>query len=496
MNNPIKGAPARASLILMTAILAACGGGGGDAPVPDPVPPAPPETQKGIEGVGIVSKFGANLQSITVSDVTYDATSNALEVTVDDTRAMLSDLSIGNVVRVTATTDDDGVTAVATSIMQINDLEGPIQGGSINTAEGTFVVLGQTVRVVATTLFDDDIMPASLEGLSDNDQVEVSGRFDGTGDFVATRIEFDDDAGDFEITGTVSNLDAANLRFDINALTVDYSSATLEDFDTGMPADGDIVEVYGDTINAAGELVAQRVENEAFDFDGDDGDLAELEGYVTRFVSATDFDVEGFPVTTTSATVYDDGTAVDLALGVRVDVDGALNTDGVLVAQEIDFEDNEDDTDIEISAVVDAADSDAGTFVVLGLTVTVRPGTIFEDDSDADLASFELADLNVGDFVETVLIDTDQGLEAIVVERDDADDESSIQGPIEMISDPQLTILGVTVETTASTEFERANETPISAAEFFDSAQVGAVVDADGVWNGTALIADEVEFED
>jgi hypothetical protein len=484
---------------MAAAILTACGGGGGsDAPTPTPTTttPTPTDAAKGIEGVGIVKSFGPNLESIVINDASYDATDNMLEVIVDGVPATLGDLDVGNVVRVAATTDDDGVTAIATSIEQINDLEGPIEAGSIDTAAGTFVVLGQTVRVVAATLFDDDIMPASLLGLSDEDEVEISGRFDGAGVFVATRVEFDDDAGDFEITGTISNLDTANLRFDINAQTVDYSSATLEDFDSGMLADGDLVEVYGDTINAAGELVAQRVENEAPEFDGDDGDLAELEGYITRFVSATDFDVAGFPVTTTNGTVYEDGTDTDLALGVRVDVEGQLNADAVLVADEIEFEDGEDDSDVEISATVDAVDSAAGTFEVLGLTVVVRAGTIFEDDSDADLAAFGLSDLNVGDFVETVLVSTDQGLEAIVVARDEADDESSVQGPVDMISNPQLSILGVAVETTASTEFEDADETPVSATAFFDLVEVGDIVEATGAWNGTALIAEEVEFED
>jgi hypothetical protein len=65
-----------------------------------------------------------------------------------------------------------------------------------------------------------------------------------------------------------------------------------------------------------------------------------------------------------------------------------------------------------------------------------------------------------------------------------------------MISNPQLSILGVAVETTASTEFEDADETPVSATAFFDLVEVGDIVEATGAWNGTALIAEEVEFED
>ncbi|MFK7886424.1 MAG: DUF5666 domain-containing protein [Gammaproteobacteria bacterium] len=479
-------------------LLAACSSGGDDAPVQvQPLPPSPPPiAQKGIEGVGVVSRLGSNLESITVSDVTYDTTSSALTITIDNQPATLADLNVGNVVRVAATTNDDGVSSVATNINQINDLEGPIAAGSIDEAAGTFVVLGQTVRVVATTLFDDSINPSSIEGLADGIDVEVSGLLDGTGVVLATRIEADDDAGDFEVTGVISGLDAASMRFDMNALTVDYSSAMLEDFDNGMPAVGDLVEVYGDTLNANGELVALRVEKKLPSFTGAEGDFGEIEGIITRFDSSTDFDVDGIAVATTSATRYEDGTANDLMLGVRVDVAGTLDAGGVLVASEIDFEDFEDQSRIEVEATVAAVDQAAGTIEVLGLSISVTSATAYEDDSDLDIAAFGLSDIAAGDYLEMVLVAGDAGLEAVLIERDDADTESSVRGPIDSLENPQLVVLGVAVETTSSTQFERNDTTPISAAEFFAAVGVGSIVDVEGLWNGSALVADEAELED
>jgi len=62
-------------------------------------------------------------------------------------------------------------------------------------------------------------------------------------------------------------------------------------------------------------LTATRVDKQMSDQEeaGNHEDM-EREGLITRFASATDFDVAGEPVTTTSATVYRNGTEADLAL--------------------------------------------------------------------------------------------------------------------------------------------------------------------------------------
>jgi len=458
----------RITALFGTLFLAACSGGGSDATLaPPPVNNPPPVVQKGIEGGGIVNRFGASFSSVTVSDVTFDTTSSSL---------------------------------IATMITQINDLEGTIEAGSIDANAGTFVVLGQTVSVVATTVFDDDISPRSIAGLSDGDAVEVSGLYDGTGVFVATRIEFDDDAGDFEITGVVSNLDTAAARFNIGSLVVDYSQAMLEDFDGGTIRDGDVVEVEGNMLGAAGELIATEVENESPSFDGDDGDFGELEGFITRFVSATDFDVNGFPVTTNAQTVFDDGTAAMLAVGVRVELDGVLDANGVLVASKVDFEDAEDDAVVEMEARVDAVDVSASTLVVLGQTILVGGSTTIVDTSDADLRPFTLADFNVGDFVEInafIDVDNNNTLTAVLIERDDSDDnEVEVEGPAAMIMSPTLTVAGVSVATDSGTQFELLNDTVVSSAEFFALLTDGTIVEAQGTWDGATLTADELELED
>lgn len=471
----------RTLLILGTATLAACGGGsdrvagidGGGSPAP---------VANDIVAQGRITGFG----SVIVNGVRYD-TSGAT-ITIDDEPGTESDLAIGQVVVVTGTVNTAGTEGTATSVVFDDAVEGPID--AIDVANGTLTVLGQTVRVNADTSFEDDIEPESLEGLSVGDIVEVSGYFDADGVIVATHIELEDAGSDFEVTGVAQNVDSAAMTFEINALVVDYSMAMLEDFPNGAPEDGQRVEAKGSALGANGELLATEVEFEDDGFDLDDGDDVEIEGLITRFASATDFDVNGLPVTTNGGTEYENGSSADLALNVRVEVEGEIDANGVLVADEIEFE---EEGVIRIAAPVEAVDADSLT--LLGIQIAVGVQTEFDDQSDADVRSFSLADVNVGDFVEVRAFDDMGALRATRLERDDDDDEVSLRGFVDAVSDPEFTILGVTILTDGATEFEDDDDSVISAADFFARA-LGRLVEAEGALLNGGILADEVEFED
>lgn len=478
--------------------LAACGGGSSDAPTAPPSGSAP----QPVIAVGPITNFG----SVVVNGVRYN-TDNA-QFSVSGQPGTQADLSVGHVVFVKGTVDDDGDTGTATEVWYDESVEGPVE--DIDLGSGTLFVLGQRVLVTADTSFDDDFTPESLEGVSIGDIIEVSGQFDADGSIVASRIEREDDDDDeFEVYGFVSALDAASMTFNINDLVVDYSTASLEDFDDGEPAEGDFVEVKGESFGPDGELIATEVELESPlpDYDDDDDGFdddyeVEIEGYITRFESAEDFDVSGQPVTTTSATRYEDGGAADLALNVKVEVEGRLNADGVLVADEIEFED-ERERNIRIAARVDSVDADSDTVVLLGISVRVDVGTRMEDDDDDDERRLTVADILVGDYLE--IRGSESADEAGVVlatrleREDDVDDEETIlQGFVESVSEPTLQILGVTIETDGNTEFEgRDDDDELSAAAFFSQVAVGDLLKAKGFESSdTTIVAEEVEFED
>ncbi|MFX9016025.1 DUF5666 domain-containing protein, partial [Acinetobacter baumannii] len=80
-------------------------------------------------------------------------------------------------------------------------------------------------------------------------------------------------------------------------------------------------------------LVASKVEVTG----SDDVTVAEVRGFVTDYVSATDFRVAGQKVTTASSTVFKDGTAATSANGAFVKVKGPVSA-GVVTATEVDFQ--------------------------------------------------------------------------------------------------------------------------------------------------------------
>jgi hypothetical protein len=439
--------------------------------------------------VGPIASFG----SVVVNGIHYET--DGAVITVDGEPATQADLRVGQVVRIVAELEDGETTGAASSVDFDDNVEGPI--ASIDLPGGRFVVLGQTVLVGPETSFDDDISPRSLEGLAAGDFVEVSGLVTADGSIDATRIERDADGGELEVHGVISALDTANARFNLNDLVVDYSAAQLDDFPGGGIAEGQPVEAKGTALDGNGALTATRVEFEGSQVvGGDEDDFAEIEGFITRFTSATDFDVAGVPVTTNGSTQFEDGTAADLALNVKVEVEGVFDADGRLVADEVDIKLG---GDVEIAGLIDAVDAASGSITVLGIEVETDVLTRFEDKTDARVSPLTVADLAAGDYVELrgAEAPADSGtVRAALLERDDADDETELRGFVTAVAAPTITILGVTIETNGSTEFEDENDQLISQAEFFSRVAAGSLVKAQGAeTSDTTILAEEVELE-
>ena len=206
------------------------------------------------------------------------------------------------------------------------------------------------------------------------------------------------------------------------------------------------------------------------------------------------------PVTTNASTVFEDGTAADLALNVRVEVEGVLDANGVLVAGKVEFE--EEEPDVEIAAQVDSADGTAGTLVVLGIEVITDLSTRFEDKTDQPMVPFDVTHIMAGDYVEVRgSLDPDNPARVLAsrIEREDEDSDGDVElrGPVDNVAQPTLVILGVTVETASDTEFEGADDESLTATEFFNLVQSGDLVKAKGAESSaTVIVAEEVELED
>ena len=478
-------------IICLLALFVGCGGGSGGSSTPPPDNNPPPVGGIGRTGIaqGPISTFG----SIVVNGVRYDTSS--ANFTINGAPGGSQDeLRVGQVVTVSGSIDDNGVDGDADEVEFDDNVTGSIE--SIDPVTGQIVVLGQTVLISPETSFDFRISPASIDGLAIDDIIEISGLVDASGRITATRIESKAGETEFEVKGIVSNLDTASLLFDINSLTVDYSAATLENFSGGTISSGDVVEAKGTSFGAGGELVATRVEREDGLAGVADGVHIEIQGFITRFQSAEDFDVTGLPVTTTTSTIYEGGVKGDLALNVKVEVEGDVNASGVLVATKVDIRRAKA---VRVTANVDSINATANSLVLLGITVTVDLLTRLEDKSDANVRPLTLANINAGDYVEIRGTEFPAGsgtILAAILERDDADPDTILQGFVESIEQPAFTILGVTIQTDGGTVFRDENNNVISAGQFFSQLTVNSLVKAKGTEiSGSVISAEEVEFE-
>ena len=473
----------------LLALLVGCGGGGGGTTPPADNNP-PPVGGIGRTGIaqGPISTFG----SIVVNGVHYDT--NSATFTINGAPGSQDDLRVGQIVTVSGSIDDNGVDGDADEVEFDDNVTGPIE--SIDPVTGQLVVLGQTILISPETSFDDSISPASIDGLVVDDIIEISGLVDASGRITATRIESKAGTTELEVRGIVGNLDTTGLRFDINGLTVDYSSATLENFSGGTITGGDLVEAKGTSFGAGGELIATRVKREDGLAGVADGIHIEIQGFITRFQSIQDFDVSGLPVTTTTSTVYEGGVESDLGLNVKVEVEGDVDASGVLVATKVDIRRAKA---VRVTANVDSVSATTDSLVLLDITVTVDLLTRLEDKSSADMRPLTLAAINAGDYIEIRGAEFPAGsgtILATILERDDADPDTILQGFVESIEQPSFTILGVTIQTGGSTVFRDINDNIISASAFFSQLTVNSLVKAKGTEiSGSVISAEEVEFE-
>jgi hypothetical protein len=467
-------------------VLVACGGGSMSGTA------VPPATQV-VATSGTITAFG----SVYVNGVRYDV--SGATIRRNGRSVTQAALAVGEVALVRGHQNAQTGQGTAESVEVEDNVIGPI--ATIDIAGGKFTVLGQTVLVTANTSFDMSIAPADLTGLQPGDAVEVSGFADANGVITATRIGRAEAGEPLQVLGTVAGFDAMNHVFMINALKVDFATASVSGFTSGAPADGDLVVVRGTafdaattTLTATEVLRADTDPRESEDGQHSESGVVELEGLIMNFVSATDFEVDGAKVTTTTSTVFRGGSSSDLANGARVEVRGSLDANQVLVADEIEIHHI---AAIGLESVASGVDAANHTLQVLGVTVTVDEHTRFEDKSDAHVQMFTLQDVANGDTVEVRGYESPAGSGHILatrLERLPPSTEVEVRGPFTATTPPQFTILGVVIDTSGAAFGSDGSHGSLSATDFFTQA-VGQIVEVKGTLSGTMVTATEVGIE-
>lgn len=469
-------------IVALAAVLAlgACGGGsmsGGNA-----------GNSVGVATSGVITAFG----SVFVNGVRYDVTAARLQK--NGKSVTQSALAVGEIALVHGRQDRASGQGSAESVDVEDNVVGP--AATIDVAANTLTVLGQEVIVTANTSFAASIVPGDLSGLLADDLIEVSGLADASGVITATRIGRAEAGEALQVLGTVAHLDATAHTFMINALKVEFSTASLDGFAPSQPADTDVVIVRGTLFDAASVTLTattvQRADTERSE--AGDGERVEQEGLVTRFASASDFDVNGAPVTTTASTVFEGGTVSDIAMNARIEVRGTLDANKVLVADLVEIDHV---AVIALEATVEAVDPNGNTLRVLGVDIAVDAGTRFEDKSSAHIQMFTLKDVSVGDNVLVRGFESPAAsgkLLARRLERVAPGTEVEVRGPFSASSEPQFRILGVAVDASNASFGGVEDHMSMTSAEFFAQAP-GQVVEVRGTATGDLVTASQVRID-
>ena len=422
--------PLLAAVPLAALLLSACGSDGGDP------------SGAGVGGAAFTrgAITAKSRGSITVNGVVL-ATSSGTAIRIEEEAGGADDLKPGMIVTVHRHLRRPQRHRDRDRVRGRGHRSGGRQGERLVSVGGT------EVRVDDSTEFGED-NPLRLGSVSVGDRVRVSGVPDDHGGLRASRI--DDDAGtgeDLELKGFVSDLTATGFTLNISPDDASGYAVTLAAGAT-LPAglaDGAYVEVRSAGPVTAGAIVAASVSLE--DRHGD-ADEVEFEGIVTSGTSA-EFMVDGVTVRTSGATRWQHGVPADLVPGTKVEVEGALDAGGVLLAEKVSFR-----AVIRIqAAVADLVPTDTGArFTLLGIPVTVGVQTELDD---------ALASISAGDVVELRGMPDRSGTGVVGLRvRLRNDERIELQGLVEAEDEAAGTvrILGITVQTGAGTSFHDSGD--------------------------------------
>ena len=441
----------------------------------------------GIGGTGVSQGPITGFGSIFVNGVEFDTVKAT--IIKDGTTVTQNDLKIGMVV----TVDGDIASATAgtaTTVTYAKELEGPITAISSN----TITVLGQTVIVDdLTKIVKSGFTNPTIGDLSSGESVEISGTPAANG-FRATYIEVKSPSANVELKGTITASTATTLT--INGQLVDFSAITL----SFSPAVGDFVEVKGSLVGTT--LIAASLEMKSRSLGTGSKTKAELQGYVTSVASGTDFVLNAQTVQTNGQTRFVGGIVTDIKVGVKLEVKGSL-VNGVLIATTVTFK---DDLELEGNiATIDTINNILSLDTYPGIDIAYN-SVLTETEGGADLSTLASGDhIKIrGRTLGNSACGNTSCMLATQLELDASNPGAAkpfsighngfLQGPVDVVADPLITILGVTLDTSIIPIFEGEGVT--DKASFFSKVKVGSLVEVHGTRDGLGDVTwESIELE-
>jgi len=335
---------------------------------------------------------------------------------------------------------------------------------------------------------------------SDNEVVSnkvVRGSIDGFGSVIVNGVRYNTDNTDFSVN------EAAGIQADLKVGQIitllgnsngnnGVASNIIYELDlkgpiTEVSAEGDTFTVLGQTVltnnlTVYKDLILPLTVGESVEISGyisgetliasyiesnDDTDTeVELRGVVANLDEAAGtFSIRNQQISYSQSTELDlDGQV--LANGLKVEVEGELNAESVLVADEIEADEETfaKDTELELVGIISELDTEAKTFVVNGTQVTWNNQTDFDDLTASQLAN----DL-------TVEVEGHINAEGVLVAEDieiNDDANISIEATISEVTagsdnfTGSITVLGLQVNVDMSTRMSDDDENPNADVKF------------------------------
>lgn len=148
---------------------------------------------------------------------------------------------------------------------------------------------------------------------------------------------------------------------------------------SGIKNGSQVVVKTASSDSSNNEIIASAVTLEEPD---DNEHEVEVKGVVTSG-NAASFMIGSQAVVTSTATEFHDGTAANVVPGAHVEVEGTLDAQGVLHADKVEFEEQQEQQEVEVKGVITSGN--AASFMIGSQAVVTSSATEFRDGSAANI---------------------------------------------------------------------------------------------------------------
>ena len=298
---------------------------------------------------------------------------------------------------------------------------------------------------------------------------------------LATRIELRTGSGVLRVVGTVSDL--ASGKFRIGALTVQAGQAAIVPNGQTL-ANGQRVAVWSDQALSGGELIARVIRIGGLTLPANA--TLTIDGVVTDYASAASFRIAGVSADASTA-VFVGGTATDLRNGRSVRASGPYAS-GVLSAARVEFL-GAVPVSVELKGAISGFVDTSSAFRIRNTAVRVTAQTVYVDGDASNLGNGVQVEA-VGVLVNGVVEITRLEFQALA-NNIEANVSGTVAAPLTVAPDGtrtfRLSPLPYDVRTTTTTSYKKGVVTDLA---------LGRNIKVKGTYNGTQIIADEIEFKD